>query len=108
MPLNFWKHLNSILKKRDPGVLLIAQEDGLWPELTDSVENDHIGFDYKWSGGWTRDFLFYLSVDPILRKNYHDQLTLSTLYAYSGALYSDSWKQRCRKPGSVYVETSGR
>ena len=81
--IEFLKHLNSILKKRDPGALLIAQEDGLWPELTDSVENDHIGFDYKWSGGWTRDFLFYLSVDPILRKNYHDQLTLSTLYAYS-------------------------
>ena len=81
--IEFLKHLNSIVKKRNPGVVLIAQEDGLWPELTDSVENDHIGFDYKWSGGWTRDFLFYLSVDPILRKNYHDQLTLSTLYAYS-------------------------
>ena len=51
--IEFLKHLNSILKKRDPGALLIAQEDGLWPELTDSVENDHIGFDYKWSGGWT-------------------------------------------------------
>ena len=81
--IEFLKHLNSIVKKRNPGALLIAQEDGLWPELTDCVENDHIGFDYKWSGGWTRDFLFYLSVDPVLRKNYHDQLTLSTLYAYS-------------------------
>lgn len=81
--IEFLKHLNSIVKKRNPGALLIAQEDGLWPELTDCVENDHIGFDYKWSGGWTRDFLFYLSVDPFLRKNYHDQLTLSTLYAYS-------------------------
>ena len=81
--IEFLKHLNSIVKKRNPGVMLIAQEDGLWPQLTDSVKNDHMGFDYKWSGGWTRDFLFYLSVDPILRKNYHDQLTLSTLYAYS-------------------------
>lgn len=81
--IEFLKHLNSIVKKRNPGAILIAQEDGLWPELTDSVENDHMGFDYKWSGGWTRDFLFYLSVDPVLRKNYHDQLTLSTLYAYS-------------------------
>lgn len=81
--IEFLKHLNSIVKKRNPVALLIAQEDGLWPELTDCVENDHIGFDYKWSGGWTRDFLFYLSVDPVLRKNYHDQLTLSTLYAYS-------------------------
>jgi len=80
--VEFLKHLNSIMKKRNPGVLLIAQEDGLWPELTDSVENDHIGFDYKWSGGWTGDFLSYLGQNPILRKNSHDQLTLSMLYAY--------------------------
>lgn len=81
--VEFLKHLNSIVKKRNPGVLLIAQEDGLWPELTDSVENDHLGFDYKWSGGWTRDFLEYLASEPENRKRSHDQLTLSTLYAYS-------------------------
>ncbi len=80
--VEFLKHLNSVLKKRHPGVVLIAQEDGLWPELTDSVENDHLGFDYKWSGGWTSDFISYLTKDPIERKNYHDQLTLSMLYAY--------------------------
>lgn len=80
--IEFLKHLNSIMKKRNPGVLLIAQEDGLWPELTDSVENDHMGFDYKWSGGWTKDFLEYLSVDPAERICRHDQLTLSMLYAY--------------------------
>ena len=55
------------------------RENGLWPELTDSVENDHLGFDYKWSGGWTKDLLEYLSKDPIERKNYHDQLTMSML-----------------------------
>ncbi len=81
--IEFLKHLNSITRKRNPGVLLIAQEDGLWPELTDSVENDHLGFDYKWSGGWTRDFLYYLAVPPVGRKNCHDQLTLSSVYAYS-------------------------
>lgn len=81
--MEFLKHLNSIVKKRNPGVLLIAQEDGLWPEITDSVENDHLGFDYKWSGGWTKDFLSYLSVLPANRKDYYDQLTLSTIYAFS-------------------------
>lgn len=81
--IEFLKHLNSIVGKRNPGAILIAQEDGLWPQLTDSVEDDHMGFGYKWSGGWTRDFLSYLSVDPIERKHYHDQLTLSSLYAYS-------------------------
>jgi 1,4-alpha-glucan branching enzyme len=80
--LEFLKHLNSVIKERNPGLLLVAQENGLWPELTDSVGNDHLGFDYKWSGGWTKDLLEYLSKDPIERKNYHDQLTMSMLYAY--------------------------
>lgn len=80
--MEFLKHLNSVVKKKIPGALLIAQEDGLWPELTDSVENDHLGFDYKWSSGWTKDFLDYLSHDPIERRDHHDQLTLSMLYAY--------------------------
>lgn len=81
--VEFLKHLNSILKKSNPGVLLIAQEDGLWPQLTDSVENDHLGFDYKWSGGWTKDLLSYIEVEPLERKAYYDQLTLSMMYAYS-------------------------
>ncbi len=80
--MEFLKHLNSIVKKMLPGVLIIAQEDGLWPELTGDVKDDHMGFDYKWSGGWTNDLLAYLSNDPIERKNHHDQLTLSMLYAY--------------------------
>lgn len=81
--IEFLKHLNSIVKKTVPEVLLIAQEDGLWPDLTDSVENDHLGFDYKWSGGWTKDFLDYLSTDSDKREGHHDELTLSMLYAYS-------------------------
>ena len=81
--LEFLKHLNSVIKERNPGLLLVAQENGLWPELTDSVENDHLGFDYKWSGGWTKDLLSYLEAEPLDRRNYYDQLTLSMMYAYS-------------------------
>lgn len=80
--VEFLKHLNSIIKQRNPGALVIAQEDGLWPELTGKVEDDHIGFDYKWSGGWTKDFLSYLEAQPYQRADYHDQLTLSMVYAY--------------------------
>ena len=80
--VEFLKHLNSIMKKKHPGVLMIAQEDGLWPELTDHVENDHIGFDYKWNNNWTSDFIHYLELDPAQRQYDHDQLTLSMLYAY--------------------------
>ena len=80
--VEFLKHLTSIVNKKVPGAILIAQEDGLWPELTDSVENDHVGFDYKWNNNWTEDFVAYLSKDPIERQYVHDQLTLSMLYAY--------------------------
>ena len=51
-------------------------------DSTGSVEDDNIGFDYKWNNNWAGDFLAYLSKDPIERKYVHDQLTLSMLYAY--------------------------
>lgn len=80
--LEFLKHMNSIVKKRYPEFLLIAQEDGLWPALTESVEKDCLGFDYKWSGGWSSDFLEYMRKDTGDKGNYYDSLTLSMLYAY--------------------------
>ena len=63
--VEFLKHLNSVMKKKHPGVLMIAQEDGLWPELTDDVENDHIGFDYKWNNNWTSDLFIIWSWIPL-------------------------------------------
>ena len=80
--VEFLKHLNSILNKKLPGTMTIAQEDGLWSELTGSVGDDNIGFSYKWNNNWAGDFLNYLSKDPIERQYVHDQLTLSMLYTY--------------------------
>lgn len=80
--VEFLKHLNSILDKKLPGTMTIAQEDGLWAELTGSVEDDNIGFTYKWNNNWAADFMNYLFRDPSERKYAHDQLTLSMLYAY--------------------------
>lgn len=80
--VEFLKHLNSILQKNLSGTMTIAQEDGLWSELTGSVEDDNIGFSYKWNNNWAGDFLNYLSKDPIERQYVHDQLTLSMLYTY--------------------------
>ncbi|MBR2765440.1 MAG: alpha amylase C-terminal domain-containing protein [Blautia sp.] len=80
--VEFIKHLTSIVHKRCPGSLIIAQEDGLWPELTSSVDDDHPGFDYKWNTSWTGELLGYLSRGFDARTAGHDQLTLSMLYAY--------------------------
>lgn len=80
--VEFLKHLNSVLRKEDPGFLLIAQEDGLWPELTGEVDEEHLGFDYKWNRGWTEDFLRYICSEFDSRAERHDDLTLSMVYAY--------------------------
>ena len=81
--LEFLKHLNSVIKERNPGLLLVAQENGLWPELTDSVENDHLGFDYKWDMGWMNDTLDYFRIHPYDRKFHYHKLSFSMMYFYN-------------------------
>ncbi len=38
MPIELIKHFNSILKKRDPGVLSIAEESTAFPMITGSLD----------------------------------------------------------------------
>ncbi len=81
--VSFIRRLNDYMHEEFPGFLTIAQEDGLWPETTGSTKEDGLGFDYKWSGGFTHDLVTYFRQDPIMRSGYHDALTLSMLYSYS-------------------------
>lgn len=77
------KHLNSIMKKRNPGVLMIAEESTAWPKITGKVEEDGLGFDMKWNMGFMNDFLSYIGYDPYFRAHHHNELTFSMIYAYS-------------------------
>ncbi len=77
------KHLNSIMKKRNPGVLMIAEESTAWPKITGKVDEDGLGFDMKWNMGYMNDFLSYISYDPYFRAHHHNELTFSMIYAYS-------------------------
>lgn len=77
------KHLNSIMKKRNPDVLMIAEESTAWPKITGKVEEDGLGFDLKWNMGFMNDFLSYIGYDPYFRAHHHNELTFSMIYAYS-------------------------
>ncbi len=79
----FLKHLNSIFKKDKDGAVLIAEESTAWPKITAPVEDDGLGFDFKWNMGWMNDFLGYMQLDPIFRSYHHGELTFSMIYAYS-------------------------
>ncbi len=81
--IEFFKHTNSILHKRNPYVLSIAEESTAWPKITGSLEDDGLGFDLKWNMGYMNDFIHYISNDPYFRSYNHDALTFSMMYAYS-------------------------
>ena len=81
--VEFLKHLNSIMKKRNQGVLMIAEESTAWPKITGSLEEDGLGFDLKWNMGFMNDYLDYIKTDPYFRSGRHNELTFSMIYAYS-------------------------
>ena len=81
--VEFLKHLNSIFHKEVKGAVMIAEESTAWPRITGSLDEEGLGFDYKWNTGWTNDFLRYMQCDPYYRHEQYGDMTFSMLYAYS-------------------------
>jgi len=81
--IEFFKHLNSIIAKNCPGVMTIAEESTAWPKITAKVEEDGLGFNFKWNMGWMHDFCEYMKLDPLFRKNNHYALTFAMSYNHS-------------------------
>lgn len=79
----FFKHLNSVIKGRNPGVLMIAEESTAWPKVTAPPEDGGLGFSLKWNMGWMHDFTEYMKLDPIYRKDNHYMMTFAMSYAGS-------------------------
>ena len=81
--MNFFKHFNSIMSKRNPRVITIAEESTAWPGVTASADDDGLGFNFKWNMGWMHDFLEYMKLDPYFRKDNHHKLTFGMTYSHS-------------------------
>lgn len=81
--VEFFKHLNSIVRRIGDGAIMIAEESTSWPKVTDIPEHDGLGFHFKWNMGWMHDFLEYMQLDPYFRKHNHHKMTFSMTYAAS-------------------------
>ena len=78
--IEFFKHMNSVVRGTSPGFLCIAEESTAWPMVTGRVEDDGLGFTFKWNMGWMHDFCEYMKLDPYFRKNNHYALTFAMSY----------------------------
>ncbi|QSB16609.1 1,4-alpha-glucan branching protein GlgB [Natronosporangium hydrolyticum] len=111
--MSLLQEVNATVYKHHPGVLMVAEESTAWPGVTRPTDHDGLGFGFKWNMGWMHDTLDYLSKDPVHRQYHHNQLTFSTVYAWSehyilpishdevvhgkgslvGKMPGDSWRQ---------------
>ena len=81
--IEFFRHLNSVIRGTYPGFLTIAEESTAWPNVTGEIEemgDEGLGFSFKWNMGWMHDFCEYMKLDPIYRKGNHYAMTFAMSY----------------------------
>ena len=78
--IEFFKHLNSNIRGSYPDFITIAEESTAWPKITAPVEDDGLGFSFKWNMGWMHDFCEYMKLDPYFRKGAHYMMTFAMSY----------------------------
>ncbi|MEV7345837.1 1,4-alpha-glucan branching enzyme [Streptomyces sp. NPDC093544] len=79
----FLQEMNATVYRRNPGVIMIAEESTAWEGVTQPTSDGGLGFGLKWNMGWMHDSLEYVEHEPVHRKYHHNEMTFSMVYAYS-------------------------
>lgn len=78
--IEFFRHMNSVVRGTYPGFLTIAEESTAWPSVTGEIGTESLGFTFKWNMGWMHDFCEYMKLDPVYRKGNHYAMTFAMSY----------------------------
>jgi 1,4-alpha-glucan branching enzyme len=81
--ISLLQEVNATAYKRNPGIVMIAEESTSWPGVTKPTAGTGLGFGLKWNMGWMHDSLQYIQQDPMYRSYHHNDITFSFLYAFS-------------------------
>jgi 1,4-alpha-glucan branching enzyme len=81
--VDFLRKLNKAVFEYFPNVMMIAEESTTWPLVTAPTHLGGLGFNYKWNMGWMNDMLKYMATDIEKRKEYHNLITFSLMYAFT-------------------------
>ena len=81
--ISFLQEVNATAYKRNPGIVMIAEESTSWAGVTQPTSSAGLGFGLKWNMGWMHDSLQYMHEDPMWRGDHHNDITFSFLYAFS-------------------------
>ena len=81
--ISFLQEANATAYKRNPGIVMIAEESTSWGGVTHPTSAGGLGFGLKWNMGWMHDSLQYMHENPMWRADHHNDITFSFLYAFS-------------------------
>lgn len=81
--IDFLKQLNHTVLTLFPGAITVAEESTAFPMVTKPPHAGGLGFSFKWNMGYMNDTLRYFSTDPLFRKECHNLVTFSMMYAYT-------------------------
>jgi 1,4-alpha-glucan branching enzyme len=81
--ISLFKELNENIYANFPDIQMIAEESTSFTGVSRPIYTGGLGFGQKWMMGWMNDTLKYFEKDPMYRKWHQEQITFSTVYAFS-------------------------